>query len=110
MTADRSHASIERLIESIVREVVAELMKRGVVSGSPGVAAREKPAQHTLPGSALEIDMSAYRTPVLTENHLARIDPTIATIIVPCNTVVTPGARILLRSKKLELVRKIQSH
>jgi hypothetical protein len=107
---NESKVSIERLIEAIVREVVAELRKRGLGVGGPGRPVQESPVRHTRPGSTLEMDMSAYRTPVLTENHLTRVDPAIATIIVPCNTVVTPGARILLRTKKLTLVRKVQSH
>jgi hypothetical protein len=54
--------------------------------------------------------MSAYRTPVLTESQLTRIDARVSTIIVPCNTVVTPGAWGIIRSKKLTLVRKAQSN
>lgn len=96
--------SVEQLIESVVREVIAELTRRGIDVGSPGTPARSAPVQIARGGS-LEIDMSAYRTPVLTESQLARIDATVSTILVPCNTVVTPGAWGVLRSKKLTLVR-----
>ncbi len=101
---------MERLIESIVREVIAELTKRGVDVGAPAVSAPGTPVQHARPGSTLEIDMSAYRTPVLTESQLRRIDGGISTVVVPCTTVVTPGAWAAIRSKKLTLVRKTQSN
>jgi len=101
--------SIEQLVESIVREVVAELAKRGVAVGASGTAVQSGPVQHTQPGGNVEIDMSAFRTPVLTENQLIRIGGKVSTVIVPCNTVVTPGAWSLIRSKKLTLVRKSQS-
>ena len=110
MNVDKSLISIEQLVESIVREVVAELTKRGVVIGSPGAPVRNAPVQHARAGTTLEIDMSAYRTPVLTQNQLTRIDPKVSTIIVPCSTVVTPGAWGIIRSKKLTLIRKAQSN
>jgi hypothetical protein len=102
--------SIEQLVESIVREVLAELTKRGVEIGSPGAHTRSTLAKRAQTGSSLEIDMSAFRTPVLTENQLNRIGATVSTIIVPCTTVVTPGAWDIIRSKKLTVVRKAQSN
>lgn len=105
-----SQISLEKLIESIVREVIAELTKRGVDVGSPPVSAPGAPVQHARPGSTLEVDMSAYRTPVLTESQLRRIGEGVSTVVVPCTTVVTPGAWAAIRSKKLMLVRKTQSH
>lgn len=104
------HISVEQLVESIVREVLAELTKRGVEIGSPGPHARSASAQHAQTGTSLEIDMSTFRTPVLTENQLNRIDATVSTIVVPCRTVVTPGAWDVIKSKKLTVVRKAQSN
>lgn len=110
MTAQKAQISIEQLVERIVREVIAELMKRGVEIDLPAGPQPHGQAAQTAGGTALEIDMSAYRTPVLTEGHLSRIDPKVSTILVPCNTVVTPGAWGTLRSKRLTLVRKTQSN
>ena len=100
---------IEKLVEAIVREVVAELTKRGVEISSPGMPGGVRAAAH-VQGASVEIDMSTFRTPVLTENQLIRIGPKVSTVVVPCNTVVTPGAWDVIRSKKLTLVRKVQSH
>ncbi len=108
MTVQTSHISIEQLVESIVREVIAELTKRGVKIAAAGAPGRGLQAQAAR-GGTLEIDMSAYRTPVLTENQLGRIDAQVSTIVVPCNTVVAPGAWGVIRSRKLTLVRKDQS-
>jgi len=102
--------SIEQLVALIVREVVAELTKRGVEIGSPGMQAPRGPGQHAPMGTSLEIDMSAFRTPVLTESRLNLIDAAVSTLIVPCKTVVTPGAWDIIRSKKLKIVRKAQSN
>lgn len=108
MTVQMSQISIEQLVESIVREVIAELTKRGVAIDSHAVPGRKVPIGHAGGGLTLEIDMSGYRTPVLTESQLNRIDSKVSTIIVPCTTVVTPGAWGIIRSKKLTLVRKTQ--
>jgi hypothetical protein len=127
--------SIEQLVASIVREVVSELVRRGItVTGgrqlvpaaigtvgahstpAPTTTGRGSPVQAapTPPLSAaagtVEIDMSGYRTPILTEDYLTRLTPSVSTVIVPCATVLTPGARDLIRKKKLSIVRKAQSH
>ncbi len=101
---------MEQLVGLIVREVIAELTRRGVEIGLPVPPARSDPVQHASPGSTLEIDMSPYRTPVLTEGQLARIDGKVSTVVVPCTTVVTPGAWAVIRSRRLMLVRKTQSN
>lgn len=100
--------SIEQLVASIVREVVAELARRGVtVTGAPAPGAPPAPPA---PATAVEIDLSGYRTPVLTEGHVSRLPPGVASVIIPCATVLTPGARDLIRQKKVSIVRKAQSH
>jgi hypothetical protein len=126
--------ALEQLIAVIVREVVAELRRRGVevagpalpapASGPPQPAVRAAAAGAPVPpaaaGSLLSagpaagdravIDMSAYRTPVLTEEHLTRLGPSVRTVVIPCSTVLTPGARDQIRMKKLSVVRHAQSH
>ena len=127
--------SIEQLVASIVREVVSELVRRGItVTGgtqpapaaigtvgahyapAPATTGRGSPVQAVTtppPSTAagtIEIDMGGYRTPILTEDYLTRLAPSVSTVIVPCSTVLTPGARDLIRKKKLSIVRKAQSH
>jgi hypothetical protein len=97
----------DELVERIVNEVLSELARRGVQVSTPAAPAQKGPVHHTEAGT-IEIDMSAYRTPVLTESQLTRIGRSIGTIVVPCNTIVTPGASDILRSRKLTLVRKTQ--
>lgn len=138
---------IEQLVASIVREVVSELLRRGItVTGGAHIppatigigGAHQAPAPagfvgaravtaptttgHGSPAQAaatitpspaagtIEIDMSGYRTPILTEDYLTRLAPSVSTVIIPCATVLTPGARDLIRKKKLSIVRKAQSH
>lgn len=127
--------SIEQLVASIVREVVSELVRRGItVTGGVhyapatigtggkhhvpgptttgrGSPAQAVPTQEPSPAAGtMEIDMSGYRTPILTEDYLIRLAPSVSTLVVPCSTVLTPGARDLIRKKKLSIVRKAQSH
>jgi len=104
--------SFEHLVATIVREVMAELARRGIeVGGAPSASAQASPPAATaLPAGTVEIDMSGYRTPVLTEEHLTRLRPSVSAVLVPCSTVITPGARDLIRQKKLSIVRKSHSH
>ena len=50
--------------------------------------------------------MSAYRTPVLTEARLKRINPMVREIIIPAKTVLTPGARDYIRRNNLNIIYK----
>lgn len=102
--------SFEQLVESVVREVLAELSRRGVDVRAKGVPGPSAPAAHLTADATVEIDMTSFKTPVLTEGQLTRIPRTASTVVVPCSTVVTPGAWDYIRSKKLKLVRKTQSH
>ncbi len=93
--------SIERLIELIVKEITAELSRRGIAvipaSGkttSSGVRMSQKHLQEMA-------DLKNYKTPVLTENHLASLESSIREILLPKGTVVTPGARDIILKRKL---------
>jgi len=89
--------SIEELIEIVTREVIKELLKKGVKIDF------DSPDENVIGsnGNVKEIDMSGYKTPVLTENHLNEFDNGITEIIIPEKTVITPGARTVIKTKKL---------
>ena len=46
-----------------------------------------------------KIDMSSYKTPVLTENILELINKDVNEIIIPKGTVFTPGARDIIKKR-----------
>ncbi len=96
----------EKLIEIIVREIIAELKKRGEVPdftpGEKSTSVRSSVAIQTrLP---LVMDFSAYKTPLLTENILAALDPGIVEIVIPHNTIITLGARDVIKKRNLKLI------
>jgi len=95
----------EQLVDIVVREVLAELARRGVeVRGVTRTAAGSAPGVRA--ESTVEIDMTGFKTPVLTEGQLTRLPRTVAAVVVPCSTVITPGAWDTIRTRKLKLVRK----
>lgn len=95
----------EQLVDTVVREVLAELARRGVeVRGIPGTAPGSAPGVKA--DATVEIDMTGFKTPVLTEGQLTRLPRTVAEVVVPCSTVITPGAWDTIRTRKLKLVRK----
>lgn len=89
--------SIEELIEIVTREVIKELLKKGVKIDF------DSPDENVIGSNrnVKEIDMSGYKTPVLTENHLDELNNGITEIIIPKKTVITPGARIVIKTKQL---------
>jgi hypothetical protein len=95
--------TIEELVNKVVTEVLAELSRRGVKVDS-GLR-QDRPAAAILPAtsSVYVVDMSGFRSPVLLESHLLPLAPEIREIAIPAGTVVTPGAKDVLRKKNLKL-------
>jgi len=95
--------STEELVNRVVAEVMAELARRGkkLDSGSPP---QHVPRPAPSPGPAGHvIDMSGFKSPVLLESHLQSLGPDVKEVVVPTGTVVTPGAREILKKKNLTL-------
>lgn len=95
--------SIEELVNRVVVEVLAELSRRGVKVdfGSP----QDAPFTTSSPrnSSVHVVDMSGFRSPVLLESHLLLLAPEVKEIAVPAGTVITPGARDIVKKKNLIL-------
>jgi len=94
--------SLETLIQSVVRELVAELKRQGVeiIDGPAGRDATVGPS----PARRTECpDLSGYKTPVLTEAHVQRLSVLTGAVQVPRGTVVTPKAREILKAKRILL-------
>ena len=95
--------SIEQLITRIVHEVLRELVRQNRTITLDG---RPVTIGNRIPGGLAKtetIDMTPYRTPVLTENHIQRLHELTTEIRVPEGTVITPKARELIREKRLNL-------
>jgi hypothetical protein len=94
---------MEELINKVVAAVLAELARRGVKVDF-GPPQKSSFTTAPMPGSATHVvDMSEFRSPVLLERHLMSLAPEVKEIAVPAGTVITPGAKDLLRRKKLIL-------
>ena len=95
--------SLEKLIGLVTTEVVKELKKQGIqVINSSGKNSANLPI-HTYRTKSEKIDMSKYKTPILTENHIQRLHELTGNIIVPKRTIITPKAKELLKEKQLTI-------
>jgi hypothetical protein len=97
--------SMEELINKVVAAVLAELARRGIkldAVPSPPSGVRAMPAAG--PHSYV-VDMSGFKSPVLLERHVFMLSPEIKEIVVPAGTVVTPGARDIIKKKNLKLTK-----
>ena len=99
---------LETVIRLVTERVMAELLTQGVRiefgAGSSGAQPRVifgEPG--TAPPRSERVDMSAYKTPVLTERHILRLHALTTAVIVPRGTVVSPKAKELLRDRKIKL-------
>ena len=96
--------SLDKLIQMITANVVKELNKQGVgiVSGN-GKYGNKNPIAG-LRNKTEKIDMSKYKSPVLTENQIRRLHELTGEIIIPSGTVITPKAGELIKEKQISIV------
>jgi len=88
--------SIEKIIEIVTREVINELLKNGVKIND-GISVEKKKV------SSIEIDMSLYKTPLLSESSFDTIGTEIKELIIPANTVITPGAAYEIKKREISI-------
>ena len=99
--------SIEKLVELITREVISELLKRGIAVDHK---TEINSFSENLKSTSIEMDMGSYKTPLITENSLLSLGPGITEIIVPEKTIITPSAKDVIRKKKLNVTYKNKSN
>ena len=93
--------SLEKLIGLVTAEVVKELKKQGVrIIDSSGKNGTYNHINNYRTKSE-EIDMSKYKTPILTENHIQRLHELTGIVTVPQRTIITPKAKELLKEKNI---------
>ncbi len=94
--------NIEKIIGIIVEEVIKELEKLGVEIEVSGKCANKAVKQFSSEkNSMMKIEINGYKTPVLTEERLEAVGDNINEIVVPSGTMLTPGAREIIRKRKL---------
>jgi len=90
--------NLKYLVEIIVSEVLNELNKRGIN------ILYEKNLDNTISNKKVyEVNMSEYKTPILTERMLMMIDSTISEIMIPAGTIITHGARDIIKERNLRI-------
>ena len=94
--------ALEKIIEIVTTEVIKELAKKGIEIGVSNFEVN-KTVKASKP---VEIDMTAYKTPILTEKSLLKIGKEIKEIIIPAKTIITPGASYIIKKNKIKVIYK----
>ncbi len=98
--------TLEKLIQLITAEIVKELKKQQVTVIDATKIEFINNEKEDLRTKSEVIDMSMFKTPVLTESHLKKLNRLTGKIIVPRGTVITPKARELIREKDIRICEK----
>ena len=96
--------SIEKLVSSVTAEVMKELTKQGVKVTSKSGKISQTGQVNGLRNKCQRIDMSKYRTPILTEKHIRRLHELTGQVRIPSGTVITPKAKELIKEKQINVV------
>ena len=95
--------ALDRLIHLVTSAVIKELKKQGVHVSSSSPSVWNGNETNKLRTKSEKIDMSKYRTPILTESHIRRLHELTGEVIIPKGTVITPKARELVKQKQIIL-------
>jgi len=95
---------LDKIIKIVSKEVVRELQEQGVKvvdsSNNSGVDISNFSKSKT---KTEKIDMSKYKSPVLTENHIKDLHELTGRIILPKDTIMTPKAKEKIKENNLEV-------
>ena len=95
---------LDKIIKMVSKEVVRELQEQGVKvvdsSNNSGVDISNFSKSKT---KTEKIDMSKYKSPVLTENHIKDLHELTGRIILPKDTIMTPKAKEKIKENNLEV-------
>jgi hypothetical protein len=96
----------ENLIRVIVQEVIKELTKRNILPDPERKKKTEERDAQYVKTKVEKIDMSGYKTPILTENRIDRLHQLTGQIIVPGRTIITPKAKDKIKLKQIMIIRE----
>ncbi len=94
--------SLEEIILLIVKEVIAELTKKGIKIDDEIKNLDIIENSHR----KIKMDFSEYKTPLITEAHVLDLSKEIVEIEVPLNTIITPSAKDLINKRKITITKK----
>lgn len=93
--------TLEQLIRQVTQEVLRQLAAQGVM------VAQGNTCHAISAGQKVErIDMSKYKTPLVTEQALLRLHESTQEIVVPVGTILTPRAKELIRKKNIRILEE----
>jgi len=98
--------TLEKLISLVTAEVIKELKKQGIQIISSSDNNGLGISTDSLRTKSEKIDMSRYRTPVLTEIHIRRLHELTGEVIIPKNTIITPKAKEIIKEKRLIITKE----
>ncbi len=94
--------SLEEIISLVVEEVIKELSRRGIQVDESFNNVSEK----NFNKQKIKLNLSEYKTPLLTESHILDLDKGVKEVEVPLKTIVTPSAQDLIRQKNIIITKK----
>ncbi|MGA7720198.1 MAG: hypothetical protein WCA84_03395 [Ignavibacteriaceae bacterium] len=95
--------NIEKLVELITNEVVEQLTQLGVEIDYSSIKERKIISGNNRKNLNEIINLKNYKTPVLTINQLNSLGEDIWEIEVPRGTIITPGARDIIKKRNLRI-------
>jgi hypothetical protein len=90
--------NIEQIIQLVTKHVIRDLQNRGIKIKEGSVSFSNP---HVLKTKSERVDMSRYKTPILTENHIRRLHELTGEVVVPEGTVITPKAKEMIKDRHI---------
>jgi hypothetical protein len=95
--------SIEKLIELIFKELVAELSKRGINIDAKNPNHNFIKTTENNFDNIIKFDFNGFKTPLIREEKIINLNENVKEIIVPAKTIFTPSAMDLIKKKNIRI-------
>ena len=93
--------SLEEIISLVVKEVIAELARKGIqVDGELNNILKADSTKQKI-----KLDLKEYKTPLLTEAHILDMNSNTEEIEVPQKTIITPSAQDMIRKRNIIIIK-----
>jgi hypothetical protein len=100
---------LEKLIHLVTVAVIQALRENGYKISTHSTSNGSGPKQfneieNATANKKVVVDMSKYRTPVLTENQVQRLHELTGSALVPEGTIITPKAKEILKQRNIQII------
>ena len=99
--------TLEELTGLILKELILELKKRGIeIDFSTNSKIKSQINFDRYHDHEVKLNFEGFKTPLVTEKSILKLNREVSELIVPRNTIFTPSSLDLINKRKIKIIKK----